>query len=80
MSSCCRMAALLCLPCHVLAATVGAGLRENVCTTASVYQSLHCCQEVGCSGGFRNLERGVQPLARETQPKIFGGATPTSGT
>ena len=24
------------------------------------------------SGGFRNLERGVQPLAREAQPKIFG--------
>ena len=32
-----------------------------------------------CSGGFRNLERGVQPLAREAQPKIWGGATPTSG-
>ena len=24
------------------------------------------------SGGFRNLERGVQPLAREAQPKIWG--------
>ena len=24
------------------------------------------------SGGFRNLERGVQPLAGEAQPKIFG--------
>ena len=23
-------------------------------------------------GGFRNLERGVQPLAREAQPKIWG--------
>ena len=23
------------------------------------------------SGGFRNLERGVQPLAGEAQPKIF---------
>ena len=25
-----------------------------------------------CSGGFRNLERGVQPLEREAQPKIWG--------
>ena len=24
------------------------------------------------SGGFRNLERGVQPLAREALAKIFG--------
>ena len=24
------------------------------------------------SGGFRNLERGVQPLAREAQPKMVG--------
>ena len=26
----------------------------------------------GCSGGFRNLERGVQPLVREAHPKIVG--------
>ena len=25
-----------------------------------------------CSGGFRNLERGVQALAREARRKIFG--------
>jgi len=24
------------------------------------------------SGGSRNLERGVQPLAHEVQPKVFG--------
>ena len=24
------------------------------------------------SGGFRNLERGAQPLAREAPPQIFG--------
>jgi len=23
------------------------------------------------SGGFRNLERGIQPLAREAHPQIF---------
>ena len=28
------------------------------------------------SGGFRNLERGVQPLAREAHLKIFWVATP----
>jgi len=33
---------------------------------------------MGLSGGFRNLERGVQPLAREAHPKIFCVATPTS--
>jgi len=33
---------------------------------------------VSSSGGFRNLERGVQPLAHEAHPK-FWGATPTSG-
>ena len=32
----------------------------------------HCL----CSGGFRNLERGVQPLAREAQPKILGVPRP----
>ena len=32
-----------------------------------------------CSGGFRNLERGVQPLACEAEPEIFGVITPTSG-
>ena len=26
----------------------------------------------GYSGGFRNLERGVQSLASEVHPKIFG--------
>ena len=31
------------------------------------------------SGGFRNLEGGVQPLAHEVHPKIFGVPTPTSG-
>ena len=28
------------------------------------------------SGGFRNLERGVQLLAREVRPKIFGSSRP----
>ena len=28
--------------------------------------------ESTCSRGFRNLERGVQLLAREARPKIFG--------
>ena len=34
------------------------------------------CTEL--SGGFRNLERGVQPLACKAHPKILGVATPTS--
>ena len=29
-----------------------------------------------CSGGFRNLERGVQLLVREARPKIFGSPRP----
>ena len=29
-------------------------------------------KEVEGSGRFRNLERGVQPLARKAHPKIFG--------
>ena len=33
----------------------------------------------GSSGGSRNLERGVQSLAREAWRKIFGVATPTFG-
>ena len=28
--------------------------------------------ELDSSGGFRNLKRGVQPLVRESQPKILG--------
>ena len=32
-----------------------------------------------CSGGSRNLERGVQPLAHEAHPQVFWVATPTSG-
>ena len=31
------------------------------------------------SGGFRNLERGVQLLAREARVRKFLVATPTSG-
>ena len=34
----------------------------------------------GYSGGFRNLERGVQLLAREARPKIFGLPRPLSVT
>jgi len=30
------------------------------------------CMTCNTSGGFRNLERGVQPLACEAHPKIFG--------
>ena len=37
------------------------------------------CPVAAFSGGFRNLERGVQPLAREVQPKTLGVATPTFG-
>jgi len=33
-----------------------------------------------CSGGFRNLERVVQPQAREAQPKILGLPWPLSVT
>ena len=33
-----------------------------------------------CSGGFRNSERGVQPLAREARPQIFGLPRPLSVT
>jgi len=29
-------------------------------------------KEVEGSGGFRNLERGVQPLARKAHPEIVG--------
>ena len=29
------------------------------------------CNYVHISGGFRNLERGVQPLAREVRPQII---------
>ena len=32
------------------------------------------------SGGFRNSERGVQPLAREVRPQIFGLPRPLSVT
>ena len=32
------------------------------------------------SGGFRNLEKGVQPLARKVQPKIWGLPRPLSVT
>ena len=32
------------------------------------------------SGGFRNSERGVQPLAREARPQIFGLPRPLSVT
>ena len=38
--------------------------------------SVHC---ITTSGGFRNLERGVQPLACEVHPKNFKVAMPTSG-
>ena len=34
---------------------------------------------LGTSGRFRNLEKGVQPLACKSQPKNLGGAMPTSG-
>ena len=37
------------------------------------------CQSIG-SGGFRNSERGVQPLAREARPQIFGLPRPLSVT
>ena len=33
--------------------------------------AVHVHPHVG-SGGFRNLERGVQSLASEVHPKIFG--------
>jgi len=32
------------------------------------------------SGGFRNSERGVQPLVREERPQIFGLPRPVSVT
>ena len=34
----------------------------------------------GTSGGFRNSERGVQPLAREARLQIFGLPRPLSVT
>ena len=42
-----------------------------------IYNNEHLCTAFQflillCSGGFRNLERGVQPLARKAQPKILG--------
>ena len=36
--------------------------------------------ETAISGGFRNSERGVQPLAREALPQIFGLPRPLSVT
>ena len=35
---------------------------------------------IAVSGGFRNLERGVQQLAREARPKIFGLPRPLTVT
>ena len=40
----------------------------------------HMRQKLGISGGFRNSERGVQPLAREARPQIFGLPRPLSVT
>ena len=51
-------------PCG-LAHGAGIASRRFVCWTQDAAVSDY-------SGGFRNLERGVQPLVRETHLKIFG--------
>ena len=40
----------------------------------------HNQYDTDTSGGFRNSERGVQPLAREVRPQIFGLPRPLSVT
>jgi len=51
--------------------------RGKYCTSI---RWLHATSMGTSSGGSRNLERGVQPLAHEAHSKIFLVATPTSGT
>ena len=41
------------------------------CSSAAIWR-LHQRSSYNCSGGFRNLIRGIQPLAREARMKIFG--------
>ena len=41
-------------------------------TSAILLERIHHSISIEISGGFRNLERGVQPLAREAQPKNLG--------
>ena len=48
--------------------------RYPVCLLANEHRCLYY------SGGFRNSERGVQPLAREVCPQIFGLPRPLSVT
>ena len=47
---------------------------QGVVRTESVLTHLHLYQQqkLESSGRFRNLEKGVQPLAREAHPKILG--------
>ena len=40
-------------------------------STGVVHEAKHVRKSNMCSGGFRNLERGVQPLAREGRPQII---------
>ena len=47
-------------------------MRATVYATVRLKRALSTVQLHQCSGGFRNLERGVQPLAREAHPKILG--------
>ena len=55
-----------------------------MCTSMSFCSQIwHCIMDhssTGTSGGFRNSERGVQPLAREARPQIFGLPRPLSVT
>ena len=47
---------------------------QGVVRTESILTHLHLYQQqkLESSGRFRNLEKGVQPLAREAHPKILG--------
>ena len=50
-----------------------------ICKVLCEESGLYCVRsDHNPSGGFRNLERGVQPLAREALPKILGLPRPLS--